>query len=144
MTSNVGSQLIMDFTGDDLTVLEPKMLEVLRGSFRPEFLNRIDDIVLFDRIRESSMRKIVDVQLARVASLIKTSKDITLEFADDVRDMLARDGYDPAFGARPLARLIQKRVLDPLALSIIDGTVRDGMNIVAKLDKDTSVVFTEK
>lgn len=75
------------------------MLEVLRGSFRPEFLNRIDDIVLFDRIRESSMRKIVDVQLARVASLIKTSKDITLEFADDVRDMLARDGYDP-----PLAR----------------------------------------
>ena len=133
MTSNVGSQAIMDFTGDDISALDNQMLDILRQHFRPEFLNRIDDIVLFDRIRPEAMRAIVDVQLARVARDIQHARDITLEFDDAVRDMLATDGYDPAFGARPLKRLIQKRVLDPLALELIDGTIRDGQTVTVAM-----------
>ena len=136
MTSNVGSQTIMDFSGDDLSALDNQMLEVLRQHFRPEFLNRIDDIVIFDRIRPEAMRAIVDVQLKRVARQVKDSRDITLEFDDSVRDMLARDGYDPAFGARPLKRLVQKRVLDPLALELIDGRIHDGMAVKVNIIND--------
>ena len=136
MTSNVGSQAIMDFSGDDLSALDNQMLEVLRQHFRPEFLNRIDDIVIFDRIRPEAMRAIVDVQLNKVAHQVKDSRDITLEFDDSVRDMLARDGYDPAFGARPLKRLVQKRVLDPLALELIDGRIHDGMAVTVGVAND--------
>lgn len=140
MTSNVGSQAIMDFAGDDLSQLDNQMLDILRQHFRPEFLNRIDDIVLFDRIRPESMRAIVDIQLRRVARQVSDSRDIHLSFDDSLRDMLARDGYDPAFGARPLKRLVQKRVLDPLALELIDGKLRDGQQVaVAWTDK---TVFT--
>ena len=112
------------------------MLDVLRQHFRPEFLNRIDDIVIFDRIRPEAMRAIVDVQLKRVARQVKDSRDITLEFDDSVRNMLARDGYDPAFGARPLKRLVQKRVLDPLALELIDGRIHDGMTVTVSVADD--------
>lgn len=141
MTSNVGSQMIMDFTGDDLSVLDNKMLDVLRQHFRPEFLNRIDDIVIFDRIHEQAMRAIVDVQLERVARHVKDSRDITLAFDESVRDMLARDGYDPSFGARPLKRLVQKRILDPLALELIDGRIHEGMAVVARA-ADGRVTFS--
>ena len=136
MTSNVGSQAIMDFSGDDLSALDNQMLDVLRQHFRPEFLNRIDDIVIFDRIRPEAMRAIVDVQLKRVARQVKDSRDITLEFDDSVRDMLARDGYDPAFGARPLKRLVQKRVLDPLALELIDGRIHEGVAVTVSVVDD--------
>jgi len=136
MTSNVGSQAIMDFSGDNLSALDNHMLEVLRQHFRPEFLNRIDDIVIFDHIRPEAMRAIVDVQLKRVARQVKDSRDITLEFDDSIRDMLARDGYDPAFGARPLKRLVQKRVLDPLALELIDGRIHDGMTVTVSVAND--------
>jgi len=141
MTSNVGSQMIMDFTGDDLSALDNRMLDVLRQHFRPEFLNRIDDIVIFDRIHEQAMRAIVDVQLERVARHVKDSRDITLAFDESVRDMLARDGYDPSFGARPLKRLVQKRILDPLALELIDGRIHEGMTVVARA-ADGRVTFS--
>ena len=140
MTSNVGSQAIMDFSGDDVAKLEHSMLDVLRQHFRPEFLNRIDDIVLFDRISQDAMRAIVDVQLANIVRQVRNSREITLEFDDAVKDMLATDGYDPAFGARPLKRLIQKRVLDPLALEIIDGRVNDG-DVVKVSASGDKVVF---
>ena len=143
MTSNVGSQMIMDFTGDDLSVLDNKMLDVLRQHFRPEFLNRIDDIVIFDRIHKETLHTIVDVQLSRVARQIKDSRDITLRFDKSTRDMLAEDGYDPAFGARPLKRLIQKRILDPLALELIDGRIHDGDTIDVTA-KDGTAVFTKQ
>jgi ATP-dependent protease ATP-binding subunit len=136
MTSNVGSQAIMDFSGDDLSALDNQMLEVLRQHFHPEFLNRIDDIVIFDRIRPEAMRAIVDVHLTKVARQVKDSRDITLEFDESVRDMLARDGYDPAFGARPLKRLVQKRILDPLALELIDGRIHDGMAVKVNMIND--------
>lgn len=141
MTSNVGSQMIMDYTGDDISSLDNQILETLRGHFRPEFLNRIDDIVIFDRIHPESMRAIVDVQLEKVVRQVKDSRDITLNFDNSVRDMLARDGYDPSFGARPLKRLIQKRVLDPLALELIDGRIHDG-DTVKVAAVDDRIAFT--
>ena len=141
MTSNVGSQMIMDYTGDDISSLDNQILETLRGHFRPEFLNRIDDIVIFDRIHPESMRAIVDVQLEKVVRQVKDSRDITLDFDNSIRDMLARDGYDPSFGARPLKRLIQKRVLDPLALELIDGRIHDG-DAVKVAAVDDRIAFT--
>ena len=141
MTSNVGSQMIMDYTGDDISSLDNQILETLRGHFRPEFLNRIDDIVIFDRIHPESMRAIVDVQLEKVVRQVKDSRDITLDFDNSVRNMLARDGYDPSFGARPLKRLIQKRVLDPLALELIDGRIHDG-DTVKVAAVDDRIAFT--
>lgn len=146
MTSNVGSQKIMDYdlsSKESFAKLEVEMLEVLRQHFRPEFLNRIDDIVIFDRIHKETLHTIVDVQLSRVARQIKDSRDITLQFDKSARDMLAEDGYDPAFGARPLKRLIQKRILDPLALELIDGRVHDG-DTVDVTAKDGTAVFTKK
>ena len=141
MTSNVGSQLIMDYSGEDLTELDDKILDILRQHFRPEFLNRIDDIVLFDRIRPEAMNAIVDIQLIKVAKQIKDSRDIELEFDNSLKEMLAHDGYNPAFGARPLKRLIQKRILDSLAIELIEGKIKDGDNVKISW-KDNKTIFT--
>lgn len=141
MTSNVGSQLIMDYSGEDLTELDDKVLDILRKHFRPEFLNRIDDIVLFDRIRPEAMNAIVDIQLIKVAKQIKDSRDIELEFDNSLKEMLAHDGYNPAFGARPLRRLIQKRILDSLAIELIEGKIKDGDNVKISW-KDNKTIFT--
>lgn len=141
MTSNVGSQLIMDYSGEDLTELDDKILDILRQHFRPEFLNRIDDIVLFDRIRPEAMNAIVDIQLIKVAKQIKDSRDIELDFDNSLKEMLAHDGYNPAFGARPLKRLIQKRILDSLAIELIEGKIKDGDNVKISW-KDNKTIFT--
>lgn len=141
MTSNVGSQLIMDYSGEDLTELDDKVLDILRKHFRPEFLNRIDDIVLFDRIRPEAMNAIVDIQLIKVAKQIKDSRDIELKFDNSLKEMLAHDGYNPAFGARPLKRLIQKRILDSLAIELIEGKIKDGDNVKISW-KDSKTIFT--
>lgn len=141
MTSNVGSQIIMDYSGEDLTELDDKVLDILRKHFRPEFLNRIDDIVLFDRIRPEAMNAIVDIQLIKVAKQIKDSRDIELEFDNSLKEMLAHDGYNPAFGARPLKRLIQKRILDSLAIELIEGKIKDGDNVKISW-KDNKTIFT--
>lgn len=141
MTSNVGSQLIMDYSGENLTELDNKVLDILRQHFRPEFLNRIDDIVLFDRIRPEAMNAIVDIQLIKVAKQIKDSRDIELEFDNSLKEMLAHDGYNPAFGARPLKRLIQKRILDSLAIELIEGKIKDGDNVKISW-KGNKTIFT--
>jgi ATP-dependent Clp protease ATP-binding subunit ClpB len=132
----------MDWDGTAFESLESRMLDALRGHFRPEFLNRIDDIVIFDRIDASRMKEIVAVQIETIIRQLKLQKDITLSLDESVRDQLAQDGYDPAFGARPLKRLIQRRLLDPLALEIINGTVKHGASIAASLDDKSNVVFT--
>ncbi len=141
MTSNLGSTAIEKWDGNDFSQLENAMMESLRGYFRPEFLNRIDDIVIFNRITEASMHAIVDAQLARTIEQIHQGKDISLTIPADVRDMLARDGYDPAFGARPLKRLIQRRILDGLALEIIEGRVKDGDRVTVALGAKDTLVF---
>ncbi|MFZ1242658.1 MAG: AAA family ATPase [Candidatus Saccharimonas sp.] len=140
MTSNLGSRAIQEWDGKQFSALESTMMETLRSHFRPEFLNRIDDIVIFNRIDEKNMDKIVDVQVAKLIEQLHLQKDITLSLSSEVRHMLAHTGYDVAFGARPLKRLIQRQILDPLALEIIDGNVKDGSTVVANLDHD-KVVF---
>lgn len=140
MTSNIGSSAIQEWDGKDFGALETNLNQILRTQFRPEFLNRIDDIVIFDRISRENMSKIVDVQLAKVTHQIKTSKDIALELTPEVKKILAEGGYDPVFGARPLKRLIQTKLLDPLALEIIEGKVKEGQSIKAVLH-DTKIMF---
>ena len=138
MTSNLGSHAIQAWDGKDFAVLESTMMDTLRGHFRPEFLNRIDDIVIFDRLQPENMDKIVLTQLAKLTEQLKLSKDITITFTDAIVQQLAKDGYDAAFGARPLKRLIQRRILDPLALEIIDGKIQDGMTVTVDADKKTN------
>lgn len=133
MTSNLGSDLILNAKPEDDESLETELQALLHGSFRPEFLNRIDDIVVFERLSEKLMGKIVDVQLAKVIAHLKTSKDITLTIDSSLKQHLAETGYDPSFGARPLKRLIQTELLDPLALAIIEGKIKDGQTAKAQL-----------
>lgn len=140
MTSNIGSSVIQEWDGKDFGMLENSLTQVLRTQFRPEFLNRIDDIVIFDRISQENMSKIVEVQITKVIKQIESGKDITLEISSDVKNLLASEGYDPAFGARPLKRLIQTKLLDPLALEIIEGNVKDGQTIKSVL-KNKKIKF---
>lgn len=129
MTSNIGAQTIIEHQGDNLAELEPTIMQLLRSHFRPEFLNRIDDITLFNRIDEVAMEAIVEVQLAGLTRHIKEARNITIHFDKSLKESLARDGYDSAFGARPLKRLIQKRVLDPLALDLLNGSIQNGQTV---------------
>ncbi len=144
MTSNIGSSAIMDWDGKDFPALETSMFDILRGHFRPEFLNRIDDIVIFDRIDAAHMKEIVAVQLETVTRQLKLQKDITLELDDATAEMLAADGYDPAFGARPLKRLIQRRILDPLALEIINGDIAEGATVAVTYDEAGGIRFAAR
>lgn len=132
MTSNIGSQYIQEWDGGDYGALESTLQKELTMQFRPEFINRIDDIVIFDRIKEEDMTHIVEVQLRSMLAVIEKSKGITLTFTKEAKDALAREGYDQAFGARPLKRVIQKRILNKLAREIIDGKVTE--NAVIEID----------
>lgn len=132
MTSNIGSQYIQEWDGSDYGALESTLQKELTMHFRPEFINRIDDIVIFDRIKEEDMTHIVEVQLRSMLAVIEKSKGISLSFTKEAKDALAREGYDQSFGARPLKRVIQKRILNKLAREIIDGKVTE--NAVIEID----------
>jgi ATP-dependent Clp protease ATP-binding subunit ClpB len=106
----------------------------VRANFRPEFLNRIDEIILFHRLKRSDMTKIVDIQMARLAKLLEDRK-ITIVLEPSARDWLAEKGYDPAYGARPLKRVIQKSVQDPLSELILSGRTKDGEKVVISAGK---------
>ncbi|HEV7329065.1 MAG TPA: ATP-dependent chaperone ClpB [Bosea sp. (in: a-proteobacteria)] len=126
MTSNLGSEFLVNQPeGQDSDAVRDEVMDVVRHAFRPEFLNRIDDIILFHRLRRSDMGAIVDIQMARLAKLLVDRK-ITLDLSEEARDWLAEKGYDPAYGARPLKRVIQKSVQDPLAELLLSGAIRDG------------------
>ena len=133
MTSNLGSDyLVNQPEGEDTDRVRDEVMGVVRGHFRPEFLNRIDDIILFHRLQRSEMGAIVDIQMQRLAKLLNERK-ITLDLAPDARTWIADKGYDPAYGARPLKRVIQKHVQDPLAEMILAGTVKDGETIPVQM-----------
>ena len=133
MTSNIGSQFIME----ELSVEERnrRVMEALRGHFRPEFLNRIDEIVIFDRLTDKEIEKIVEIQLARLQKRLAAQK-LHLELSAKARAYLAREGYDPAYGARPLKRVIQQKILDPLSMEILDGRIHEGQTIKADVSGD--------
>jgi ATP-dependent Clp protease ATP-binding subunit ClpB len=132
MTTNLWSDIIMENVSkkskkDSQNKLEiyTALMQKFRSFFRPEFLNRVDDIVVFDPISQEVLRKIVDKQIAQFIELVKNEKDITLSLSDSAKDELGSVGYDPTFGARPLKRAIQKYVLDPLSMDIIRGRVKE-------------------
>jgi ATP-dependent Clp protease ATP-binding subunit ClpB len=129
MTSNLGADyLVNQPEGQDTDAVKDQVMAVVRASFRPEFLNRVDEIILFHRLKREHMGRIVDIQVARLAKLLEDRK-ITIELDPAAREWLADKGYDPAYGARPLKRAIQKSVQDPLAELILSGKVKDGEKV---------------
>jgi ATP-dependent Clp protease ATP-binding subunit ClpB len=126
MTSNIGSQYIMEESSP--AARERLVMDALRQHFRPEFLNRIDDIIIFDRLSEDELKKIVEIQLKRLVRRLENQK-IALELSDAAKAFVASHGYDPVYGARPLKRAIQKYILDPLSLEILEGKFHEGQTI---------------
>jgi ATP-dependent Clp protease ATP-binding subunit ClpB len=135
MTSNLGAEILVNQPeGQDTDAVRDQVMAIVRASFRPEFLNRVDEIILFHRLQKSEMARIVDIQMKRLARLLEERKiAITLEPA--ARDWLAEKGWDPAYGARPLKRAIQKSVQDPLAELILSGRIKDGEKVVITAGK---------
>ncbi|MFM9934952.1 MAG: ATP-dependent chaperone ClpB [Novosphingobium sp.] len=126
LTSNLGSQYLANLEeGEDVSKVEPQVMEVVRGHFRPEFLNRLDEIILFHRLGHEHMAPIVELQVARVQALLKDRK-IGLDLTDAAKRWLGRVGYDPVYGARPLKRAVQRYVQDPLAERLLGGEIPDG------------------
>jgi ATP-dependent Clp protease ATP-binding subunit ClpB len=129
LTSNLGSQYLANLGEDeDVEKVEGQVMEVVRGHFRPEFLNRLDEIILFHRLGQAHMGPIVDIQVGRLQHLLDDRK-IRLELSDAARAWLGRVGYDPVYGAQPLKRAVQKYLQDPLADAILAGTVHDGQTV---------------
>jgi ATP-dependent Clp protease ATP-binding subunit ClpB len=133
LTSNLGSQYLASLEeGQDVELVEPQVMEVVRGHFRPEFLNRLDEIILFHRLGVEHMAPIVEIQVGRVAQLLKDRK-IVLELSDAAKRWLGRVGYDPVYGARPLKRAVQRYLQDPLAERLLGGEIPDGATV--KIDE---------
>src|SRR5205809_4340228 len=135
MTSNLGSQFLADQPeGEDTDAVKDQVMAVVRANFRPEFLNRIDEIILFHRLKRGEMGKIVEIQMSRLRKLLEDRK-ITIVLEPSAREWLADKGYDPVYGARPLKRVIQKFVQDPLAELILSGGIKDGEKVVVSAGK---------
>ncbi|MBB4612090.1 ATP-dependent chaperone ClpB [Novosphingobium taihuense] len=129
LTSNLGSQYLANLEeGQDVASVEPQVMDIVRGHFRPEFLNRLDEIILFHRLGHEHMAPIVDIQVGRVAKLLKDRK-IALDLTDAAKRWLGRVGYDPVYGARPLKRAVQRYLQDPLAEKLLGGEVPDGSTV---------------
>ncbi len=130
MTSNIGSQFIVELGASQRQELESRVMEALRAHFKPEFLNRVDDVVIFHQLGREHIDHIVDIQLERVRKLLGERR-ITLELTPEAKRLLAEKGYDPHYGARPLKRVIQRMVQDPLALKILEGAFTEGAKVEA-------------
>jgi len=139
MTSNVGSQWINEPEGRDPKALEKRVMDALRNTFRPEFLNRIDETVLFNSLGREEIKRIVDIQLGLLRRRLADSK-ITLELTDQARGLLADIGFDPVYGARPLKRAIQHYVQDPISMKILEGGITEGGKALMDV-KDGELVF---
>ncbi|MFH1931636.1 MAG: ATP-dependent chaperone ClpB [Pseudomonadota bacterium] len=139
MTSNVGTQWIQELGDTNSPEMEKRVMDALRSTFRPEFLNRIDEIVIFNSLGPEEIKKIVEIQMGLLAKRLEASK-ITLELTDKAKEFLANSGFDPVYGARPLKRTIQHLVQDPLAMKILDGSVKEGDHL--RMDvRDGNLVF---
>jgi ATP-dependent Clp protease ATP-binding subunit ClpB len=135
MTSNLGAEILVNQPeGQDTDAVRDQVMAIVRASFRPEFLNRVDEIILFHRLQKADMTRIVDIQIKRLARLLDDRK-ITIKLETSARDWLAEKGWDPAYGARPLKRVIQKSVQDPLAEMILSGRIKDGETVVVSGSK---------
>ena len=140
MTSNIGSTYILEHTGDDRAVVEAQVTNALRQHFRPEFLNRVDDIIIFRPLGKAEIEHIIDLQLTKLEKLLADRK-LTFELTPAAREILATEGYDPAFGARPLKRAIQRLLQNPLALAVLEGKFSEGDHIVVDRDPKGELTF---
>ena len=141
MTSNLAGSAIQEMTGRDPQEIRTQVFEVLRVSFKPEFLNRIDDIIIFNALGREEISRIVDLQLERLRSRL-AERQIDLELTGQAKEVLFRQGYDPAYGARPLKRALQRLVQDPLALKMLKGEVNSGDRLLVDADpKGEAMVF---
>jgi len=140
MTSNIGSHRILEyhgaFEGAEYERMKEAVLEEMRRHFRPEFLNRVDEIIVFHALPEESLKKIVEIQLDRLRHRL-AERHIKLELTDAARTHLVRAGYDPNYGARPLKRAIQREIETPLGRRILKGEVRDGQTVLVDLDQSS-------
>jgi ATP-dependent Clp protease ATP-binding subunit ClpB len=144
MTSNLGAEYLTGLREDeDSESVREQVMGVVKASFRPEFLNRVDEIILFHRLKRNEMGAIVDIQMKRLLSLLSDRK-IVLELGDDAREWLADKGYDPVYGARPLKRVIQKFLQDPLAEQILGGTAPDGSTVKVSAGSDRLLFYVRK
>ncbi|MCP3983769.1 MAG: ATP-dependent chaperone ClpB [bacterium] len=130
LTSNLGSQFLVEMDESQRDQMETQVMEALRAHFKPEFLNRVDDVILFHQLQREHIDRIVDIQLERVRALL-ADRHIDLTLTDEAKTLLADKGYDPHYGARPLKRVIQRMIQDPLAMKILEGEFADGAKIEA-------------
>jgi len=141
MTSNVGSQWIQELTGADRQEMEKRVTDALRASFKPEFLNRIDEIIIFQSLTLDEIVNIVDIQIDRLGRRL-ADRNIDLILSDSAKALIARQGYDPVYGARPLKRVIQQYIENPLSLQILGGAIPDGAHVSAEVEGDKIVFKT--
>ncbi|MGM0441267.1 MAG: ATP-dependent chaperone ClpB [Elusimicrobiota bacterium] len=137
MTSNLGSRHIIEDTGEE------KIMDELRATFKPEFLNRLDDIVFFNSLNESDLKNIVDIQVDNLREYAR-QKDITIELTEDAKKQLAEEGYDPNYGARPLKRAIQRKIVNPLSMKILEGDFKEGDTVKIDTHRKTEEFAFEK
>jgi ATP-dependent Clp protease ATP-binding subunit ClpB len=136
MTSNLGAEYLVQLgEGEDTDKVRDLVMAEVRSHFRPEFLNRVDEIILFHRLKREHMGRIVDIQIEHLQKLLEDRK-ISITLDAKARDWLAEKGYDPAYGARPLKRTIQKSVQDPLAELILSGKIKDGEKVKVSAGRD--------
>ena len=133
MTSNLGGDIIQKYAGKTPLVMKEELLGLVRNTFRPEFLNRVDEIVVFNPLGEKEIAEITKLQLEKVVDQLK-QKGITLKIDEKLEKQIAKEGFDPVYGARPLKRVIQNRILDELALQIVEGKIKSGQTVEAKID----------
>jgi ATP-dependent Clp protease ATP-binding subunit ClpB len=143
MTSNVGSAAIFELSTKDPERARRETMEALRAAFRPEFINRIDEIVIFNPLGKDQLGRIVGLLLKNVEKLL-AERQITLELTPAAEELLLREGYDPAYGARPLRRTIQRLIQDPLAMQILEGQVLPGDRIRVDRDGQKSAMRFER
>jgi len=128
MTSNVGSQLIQSLTNDNADEMRDRVMDLLRSEFKPEFLNRIDEIIVFNRLGIEQIKEIVDIQINRLKQMLSTKK-IGIVLSSEAKEFIANVGYDPIYGARPIKRAIQQYILDQLAMKALQGDFSEGDTI---------------
>ena len=138
MTSNVGSQWMQELQGQEDGDVEKMVMDALRQTFRPEFLNRIDEIIIFNSLGPDEIKKIVDIQLGYLERRLESTK-IALELTEEAKEYLSHTGFDPVYGARPLKRTIQHLIQDPLAMKILDGSVREGEKVTVDMEDGRTV-----
>jgi len=140
MTSNIGSQWITDLAAKDYDEMKRRVMEAVTGHFKPEFLNRIDEMIIFRSLTVDDIKRIADLQLAYLSKRVE-ERNIELTYTDKLKSMIAKEGYDPVYGARPLKRLIQKKIQDSLALKILKGEIKEGDKVKVDADAKGNVVF---